>query len=227
MVATTTDGQGAASAITARSLPLFPLHAVLIPGAQLQLRIFEPRYLDLVRSCGRDDSGFGVCAILDGTESGAPAPSMDGQVSWEAGCRKRPIPAAIGTEARIVDFTTLPDGLLGITVQGARRFHVERTRVRDNGLIVADVAWLDEPAAIPLAVEHDLLATLLRRLIEHMGGAHAHTDAAAYEDAAWVSWRLAELLPIALGDRQVLLQESDPEARLQHLLDLIPRLQPE
>ena len=218
----------------ANSLPLFPLHAVLIPGAQLQLRIFEPRYLDLVRQCGRDGSGFGVCAILDGTESGAPAPSMDGQValhslrsSREAGCRKRPIPAAIGTEARIVDFTTLPDGLLGITVQGARRFHVERTRVRDNGLIVADVAWLDEPAPNQLAVEHDLLATLLRRLIEHMGGAHARVDAAAYEDAAWVSWRLAELLPISLGDRQVLLQESDPEVRLQHLLELIPRLQPE
>jgi len=192
------------------SLPLFPLNAVLVPGAQLQLRIFEPRYLDLVRQCGRDDSGFGVCAILEGTESGAPA-----------------IPAAIGTEARIVDFTTLPDGLLGITVQGRRRFHVERARVRDNGLVVADIAWLEEPALIPLAVEYDLLAALLRRLIEHMGGMHARADATAYEDASWVSWRLAELLPIALTDRQVLLQESDPETRLQHLLELIPRLQPE
>ncbi len=210
MVAATTDGQGAAPAVTARSLPLFPLHAVLIPGAQLQLRIFEPRYLDLVRQCGRDNSGFGVCLILDGREVGEPA-----------------APVALGTEARIVDFTTLPDGLLGITVQGGRRFHVERTRVRDNGLIVADVAWLSEPAPVPLAIEHDLLATLLRRLIEHMGGAHARVDAAAYEDAAWVSWRLTELLPIALGDRQALLQELDPEARLQRLLELIPRLQPE
>ncbi len=192
------------------SLPLFALHAVLIPGAQLQMRIFEPRYLDLVRQCGRDGSGFGVCLILDGREAGAAAS-----------------PVAIGTEARIVDFTTLPDGLLGITVQGARRFHVERTHVRDNGLIVADIAWLDESGPIPLAIKHDLLATLLRRLIEHMGGAHARADASAYKDAAWVSWRLAELLPIATGDRQVLLQESDPEARLQHLLELIPRLQPE
>ena len=210
MVAATTDGQGAAPAVTARSLPLFPLHAVLIPGAQLQLRIFEPRYLDLVRQCGRDNSGFGVCLILDGREVGEPA-----------------APVTLGTEARIVDFTTLPDGLLGITVQGGRRFHVERTRVRDNGLIVADVAWLDESTSIPLAIEYDLLATLLRRLIEHLGGLHARVDAAAYGDASWVSWRLAELLPIALADRQVLLQESDPHARLQHLLELIAALQPE
>jgi Lon protease-like protein len=192
------------------SLPLFPLHTVLVPGAQLRLRIFEPRYLDLVRSCSREGSGFGVCLILDGSEAGEPAS-----------------PVALGTEARIVDFTTLPDGLLGITVLGVRRFRVERTRVRDNGLIVADVLWLDEPTPTPLAVEHELLATLLRRLIEHMGGAHAHADALAYADASWVSWRLAELLPIALADRQLLLQESDPDARLRRLLGLIEKLQPE
>lgn len=228
MVATTTDGNGATSATTTlASLPLFPLHAVLVPGAQLQLRIFEPRYLDLVRSCGRANSGFGVCAILDGGESGAPAMSMDGQVSRKAGRPERPIPAALGCEARIVDFTTLPGGLLGITVLGGRRFHVERTRVRDNGLIVADVKWLNEPAQMPLEVEHDLLATLLRRLIEHTGGVHAGAAKASYADAAWVSWRLAELLPIALAERQALLQESNPDARLHHLLELIAQLQAE
>ena len=189
---------------------MFPLHAVLLPSARMQLRIFEPRYLDLVSSCARSDGGFGVCAIVEGSEAGTPA-----------------TPVAIGTEARIVDFTTLPDGLLGITIEGGRRFHVERTRVRDNGLIVADVAWLDEPDAPRLAVEHELLATVLRRLIERMGGAHASADAAAYADAAWVSWRLAELLPIPLADRQLLLQESDPQARLQRLLGLIAQLQPE
>jgi len=209
------------------SLPLFPLHAVLVPGAQLQLRIFEPRYLDLVRQCARENSGFGVCAILEGHESGAPAPFADGETSLRAGSQRLPVSAALGTEARIVDFTTLPDGLLGITIQGGRRFHVERTRVRDNGLVVADVTWLEEPMPTPLAIEYDLLAALLRRLIEHMGGVHSRADAAAYEDASWISWRLAELLPIALADRQALLQQSDPEARLQHLLELIPRLQPE
>ena len=194
----------------AASLPLFPLHTVLVPGAQLQLRIFEPRFLDLVGSCSRDGSGFGVCLILDGSEAGQPA-----------------APVAVGTEARIVDFTTLPDGLLGITVQGGRRFHVERTRVRDNGLIVAEVTWLNDPESTALAVEYDLLATLLRRLIEHIGGIHARAAMAAYADPAWVSWRLAELLPITLADRQSLLQECGPETRLQRLLELIAQLQPE
>jgi Lon protease-like protein len=200
----------AAHSASSGTLPLFPLHAVLLPSARMQLRIFEPRYLDLVSNCARSNGGFGVCAIVEGGEAGAPA-----------------TPVAIGTEAHIVDFTTLPDGLLGITVEGGRRFHVERTRVRDNGLIVADVNWLTELESTPLAVEHELLATLLRRLIERMGGTHASADATAYEDAAWVSWRLAELLPIPLTDRQLLLQESDPEARLQRLIDLIAHLQPE
>jgi Lon protease-like protein len=227
MVAATIAGRDGTAAHTPPvSLPLFPLNAVLVPGAQLQLRIFEARYLDLVRECAREDSGFGVCAILEGHESGAAAgPSADREASSQPGSRRPPVSAALGTEARIVDFTTLPDGLLGITVQGGRRFHVERTRVRDNGLVVADVKWLEEPTPTPLAIEYDLLAVLLRRLIEHMGGVHARADAAAYEDAAWISWRLAELLPIALVDRQALLQQSDPEARLQHLLELIPRLQ--
>ena len=109
----------------AQSLPLFPLHTVLVPGAALALRVFEPRYLDLVRDCGRNGSGFGVCLILDGREVGAPA-----------------TPAAFGTEARIEDFDTGPDGLLHLRLRGERRFHALRTRVRDNGLVVADVDWL-------------------------------------------------------------------------------------
>ena len=94
-------------------LPLFPLSSVLFPGGTLSLRIFEPRYLDLVKRCGRSGEGFGICLILDGREAGAPA-----------------IPAALGTEAAIVDFAMTDDGLLGLTVQGRRRFHVERTRVK-------------------------------------------------------------------------------------------------
>jgi Lon protease-like protein len=191
------------------SLPLFPLHTVLLPGMRLQLRIFEPRYVGLVAASAREDRGFGICLILEGHEAGVPA-----------------APVAIGTEAHIVDFTSLPDGLLGTTVEGSRRFHVQRTHVRDNGLIVADVDWLPEPAPERIAVEHELLATLLQRLIERMGGEHARADASAYADAAWVSWRLAELLPIAIDDRQLLLQEGDPHVRMQQLLVLVAALQP-
>ncbi|MEE7561462.1 ATP-dependent protease, partial [Xanthomonas sp. Kuri4-2] len=105
-----------------RSLPLFPLHCVLVPGAAIGLRVFERRYLDLVRDCDRSGGGFGVCLILDGHEVGAPA-----------------VPAAYGTEVRIEDFDVGADGVLVLRLRGLRRFRVVRTRIRDNGLVVGEV----------------------------------------------------------------------------------------
>ncbi len=184
------------------SLPLFPLHTVLVPGAALDLRIFERRYLDMVRDCGRSGSGFGVCLILDGNEAGAPA-----------------TPAAFGSEALIEDFDTTPDGLLSLRVRARRRFHVLRTRVRDSGLVVADIEWRedDTDASPRLRPEHALLAELLRRMLEQAGG--AEPAPLLFENAAWVGWRLAELLPLSMPQRQALLQLDDPHARLQFLLD--------
>ncbi|MGO4554143.1 LON peptidase substrate-binding domain-containing protein, partial [Stenotrophomonas sp. 2YAF22] len=101
------------------SLPLFPLHTTLLPGAAIGLRVFEPRYLDLVRETGRSGEGFGVCLILEGNEVGAPA-----------------TPAAFGVQVKIEDFDVGADGVLQLRLRGTRRFHVERTRVRDNGLVV-------------------------------------------------------------------------------------------
>lgn len=186
-------------------LPLFPLGTVLFPGGRLSLRIFEPRYLDLIRDCTRSGAGFGVCLILEGHEVGAPA-----------------VPAALGCEARVVDFSMTKDGLLGIVVRGARRFHVERTKVRDNGLIVADVAWLPEVPAPRIRPEHQLLATLLGRILDKADEAY---DKCGLEDADWVGWRLAEWLPIAAPDRQRLLQENDPHRRLQQIVDHLPEFQ--
>lgn len=182
-------------------LPLFPLHTVLVPGAALDLRIFERRYLDMVRDCGRNGSGFGVCLVLDGAEVGAPA-----------------TPAAFGTEALIEDFGSTPDGLLSLRVRGRRRFHVVHTRVRDSGLVMAEVEWREDSASPPrLRPEHALLAELLRRILEQAGG--GDPAPLLFENAAWVGWRLAELLPLAMPQRQALLQLDDPHARLQLLLD--------
>ncbi|MDN8668582.1 LON peptidase substrate-binding domain-containing protein, partial [Stenotrophomonas indicatrix] len=93
------------------SLPLFPLHTTLLPGAAIGLRVFEPRYLDLVRETGRSGEGFGVCLILEGNEVGAPA-----------------TPAAFGVQVKIEDFDVGADGVLQLRLRGTRRFHVERTR---------------------------------------------------------------------------------------------------
>lgn len=187
----------------ATTLPLFPLQAVLVPGAALDLRIFERRYLDMVGECGRGGSGFGVCLILEGDEVGTPAS-----------------PAAYGTEAVIEDFGTTPEGLLLLRVRGRRRFHVVRTRVRDSGLVMADVQFRDElEGSTRVRPEHALLAELLRRILAQATDAKREPEPALFEDAAWVGWQLAEVLPLSLTQRQALLQLDDPHARLQLLLD--------
>lgn len=191
-------------------LPLFPLGTVLLPGGQLSLRIFEPRYLDLVKRCGRTGEGFGVCLILAGREAGEPA-----------------IPATHGTEAVIVDFSLTDDGLLGLTVEGRRRFRVERTRVRDDGLVLGDVQWFEEPATQPLRDEHALLSVLLARILDKAGIEHEGIGKGLLADATWVGWRLADWLPLAPTERLALLQEPDPHARLQQLVERLPDFQPE
>ena len=189
-------------------LPLFPLSAVLFPGGPLALRIFEQRYLDLVRDCARRSCGFGVCLILQGREAGEPA-----------------VPAAVGTVARITDFYTLPDGLLGISAEGGERFQVTTTRVRDNGLVHGEVRFWPEEPRIPVPPEHGLLATILERLIEKAGGPFAKAERSCYDDASWVGFRLAEMLPIEQPDRQRLLQVTDPVERLSCLTHYVPRFQ--
>jgi uncharacterized protein len=187
------------------TLPLFPLRTVLVPGGSLGLRIFETRYLDLVRDCGRSGTGFGVCLILDGLEAGQPA-----------------TPAAVGTEARIEDFGKSGDGLLTLQVRGVRRFRVRETRVRSNGLVVGEVDWCDPDPDDELRPEHGLLGSLLRQAIDQVGGEYADAPPARFDEAAWVGWRLTEMLSLTYPQRQALLQEDDPHLRLDQLLALMP-----
>lgn len=189
-------------------LPLFPLASVLFPGGQLQLRIFEPRYLDLVRECTRYGTGFGVCLILQGSEVGDPA-----------------VPSAIGTVARITDFHRDESGLLGIVATGGPRFRVARSRVRSDGLLRGDAeVWPDEPE-LPVPVEFALLQSILERLVETMAPHWKHAPRSAYDDASWVGLRLAELLPLDAAEQQQMLELSDPIVRLQELRDILPRFQ--
>lgn len=186
------------------TLPLFPLQTVLVPGGALDLRVFEPRYLDLVRECGRSGSGFGVCLIAQGGEVGTPA-----------------TPMACGTEARIEDFGTGADGLLQLRVRGGRRFDVVSTRVRDNGLMMAEVRWRAPDPDHALQPQHALLGEVLRRILDQVGEVGMPVPEAGFNQAAWVGWRLAELLPLLPLQRQCLLEDDDPGRRLDQLLRLM------
>ncbi|TAN08521.1 MAG: peptidase S16 [Rhodanobacteraceae bacterium] len=189
-------------------MPLFPLNTVLFPGGVLGLRIFEARYLDMVRECTRDDGRFGICLIMRGQEVGEPA-----------------LPAAVGTLARIVDFDTLPDGVLGITVTGGTRFRVHRSRVRNNGLAVGEIRHWPDEARVEVPVEFSLLPAILERLAEQAGLSWRNGPRERYDDASWVGFRLAELLPLDDHERQGLLETTDPLERLAMLRDAMPRFQ--
>lgn len=196
--------------MSASDLPLFPLRTVLFPGGDLRLRIFEPRYLDLVRQCSRDGSPFGVSLILDGVEACGPA-----------------LPAATGTTARIVDFYALPDGLLGLRCVGESRFRVRQTRMRDTGLIIGEVEAMHTFEPEPVAPQHGLLAQLLERLLDHFGGPHAGAGKAQLDDAHWVGFRLAEMLPFESEARQALLELDSAQQRLDDILSALPQFQSE
>ena len=191
-------------------LPLFPLNTVLLPGSRLELRIFEPRYLDMIRDCMRAQSGFGVCLITRGEEIGIGA-----------------VPASMGTHARIVDFCSLPDGLLGITALGDHRFVAERTHTSPSGLLLAEVHMLSivPPQAIP--AEYAVLVTILQRLADQDDSELSQAAKHCFDDADWVGYRLADRLPITLVERQQFLEIDSAIARLDQLAQWLPRFQKE
>lgn len=178
------------------SLPLFPLHTVLFPGGVLPLRIFEPRYLDLVSDCLRNDQGFGVCLISAGQEVGAAAEAYQ-----------------VGTSARIQDWDNTPEGLLAVTVRGERRFRILRLEVRADQLSVAEVEWIAEAPQCALPVEYAPLARLLDHLLDDLEPPFK-TLPRALDDAGWVGARLIELLPLDPVEKQALLELDDPLLRL-------------
>jgi Lon protease-like protein len=183
------------------SIALFPLNIVLFPDGPLPLRIFETRYVDMVRRCMRGDLNFGVVLIREGGEVG-PAQTFD-----------------VGTLARITDFDQLPDGLLGLSCVGERRFRVVKRSVQTDGLNIADVEWLPMEPTVPVPERHARLADLLRSVLPQLGEVYTDIEM-RLDDAAWVGHRLAEILPIPLPEKQTYLEMDDPIQRLELLAPL-------
>lgn len=191
-----------------RHIPLFPLGVVLFPGGHLPLRIFEQRYLGMVRDCSRDNSTFGIVAVL---------PALPGDTGGPL--------APVGTLAQITDFYSTADGLLGISTLGMQRFRVGTARADGTGLLRADVMMLEEAGSHPVPPQYGLLARLVHSLVEQVGGPHAQSTPAQRDDALWVARRLAEFLPLDLAEKQQLLELDDAEPQLHLLLDWLPRFQ--
>lgn len=194
--------------MSARTQPLFPLGSVLFPGGPLSLRIFEARYIDMVGRCMKDGGGFVVVLIVEGREAGSGALTT----------------AAVGTEARIVDFNRLEDGLLGLSCVGGERLRVVRAWRQDDGLNLAEVTPLAPDPAVVVPADCAHLSEALRRLYPDLGPSYTGITP-LFDDAAWVGNRLAELSPLEPGVKQGLLELEDPVERLRYLAPMI-RLDP-
>ncbi len=190
-----------------RELPLFPLHAVLFPGGPLPLRIFEPRYLDMVSRCLREQTGFAIVLLGDGDDSNAA-------VSF----------AATGTEARIVDFDRLEGGLLGISCIGLGRVRIVEAWRDPDGLNRGRVLEIGADPVVPVPPEQAWLSEVVMQVLPEAGDTYQHVE--RHEDAAWIGNRLAELLPLSLADKQSLLELTDPLERLAALEPAVRRDRP-
>lgn len=192
-------------------IPLFPLGQVLFSGGRMPLRIFEPRYLDLVGRCMKTETGFGIVLIRAGSEA------------RRQGDDQPPSLFEIGTYARIVDFNELPNGMLGIVCVGKEKFRILRSWQAPDHLTMAEAEFLPEEPPSPLDDEFKPLVETLRVLVKHplVQQLGLGVD---YDDARSVSWRLTELLPLEPVRKQELLQMQDARERLAAIGRLVAKL---
>ncbi|MFN3750335.1 MAG: LON peptidase substrate-binding domain-containing protein [Thiobacillus sp.] len=185
------------------TLPLFPLQTVVFPGGRLPLRVFEQRYIEMVKQAIAGNTPFGICAIREGQEVGTPA-----------------VPCEVGTLVHITDWDMPESGILHIDTQARERFVVRSTRTEPSGLIVGTVdAVSAEPAA---AIPDDLAlgVQILRHIVGEFG-ADRFPAPLAFDDAAWVGFRLSEVLPLKLSVKQNLLEMNDSVTRLRILVEFL------
>lgn len=181
---------------------MFPLPTVLFPEGPLPLRVFEPRYVDMVGRCMREDEPFGVIRIQ---ENGEPSRTGLGK---------------IGTLAIIADWFRSDGGLLGILAIGSLRFKLHSTAVQPDGLRTGNIEELPPERQVPLPPEFISMSTALQHLIQRLERLYQGIEK-RFDDASWVSLRLAEILPIGLEHKQHCLELEDPVARLRYLRPLI------
>jgi len=188
-------------------IPLFPLRTVLFPKGKLPLQIFEPRYVDLVTSSLKKDSGFGVVLIERGHEvvrANQPVP---------------PEIHSIATYAKITDWNTLDNGCLGITVSGEQKIRIGETSTEPNHLLVADVTFMEQdPALFP--EEHEELLDILNQLMEHPLAKRLDLSPQS-QSAEFVSCLLSQFLPISEDEKYRLLCLHSALERLEELQSLI------
>lgn len=180
--------------------PLFPLSAHLLPGGRLALRIFEPRYVRMVKTACANDSGFVMCMLN---------PQADVNTNQHI--------YPLGTFAKVVDFTVLPDGLLGITVEGQYNVEVSHIETEDDGLRTGQCSTMELPEQRIDNQQVSHVSEKLKEVFEQYQELRNLYDEFDYEDPIWVMNRWMELLPIDVETKQRFLAEKSYQNVLDYL----------
>jgi Lon protease-like protein len=180
---------------------IFPLQTVLFPGGTLPLKVFEQRYVEMTKICLRDNRPFGVCLIREGHEVGTPA-----------------LPEPVGCLATIRNWEMPHPGMFMLEAEGQQRFRILDQQAAKNGLISASIETIEaEPAA---AADEATCVDLLKTIISRIGAQHFPAPH-RLDDAVWVGYRLAEVLPLPMRVKQELLELGDSHIRLQRIRALL------
>lgn len=188
-----------------KTLPLFPLNTVVFPGGRLPLRIFEQRYLEMIKQAIANDSPFGICAIREGAETGNPA-----------------VPYDVGTCMRITDWDMPQTGILHIETIALERFVIRSTHTEPSGLLIGTVEDVSVESAAPIPDDLELPVEILRHIIGEYGDAH-FPEPHQLDNAVWVGYRLSEVLPLTLSIQQNLLEMNDSVMRLRILTEFLKK----
>ena len=181
--------------------PIFPLRTILFPESRLPLRIFEPRYLDMVSQCMREDSEFGIILSRETNQ-----PKMFETYN-------------VGTMAKIIDWNQGNDGLLGLTTIGTQKFKLLTMTKQDDGLNIGQIERIDKEGEFKPTENFSYLISLLKAILDDIN--LYNDDEKKFDSASWVSFRFAEILPLKLEDKQKCLEIDDPIIRLNFLEPLI------
>ncbi len=184
-----------------QNCPIFPLRTMLFPDSRLPLRIFEPRYIDMVSKCMKDSLEFGVILSRESND-----PKMFETYN-------------IGTMAKIIDWEQGNDGLLGITTIGTNKFKLLGMNKQEDGLNIGDVEIIEREGDFKPTENFSNLVSLLKAILDDIN--LYNEDEKKFESASWVSFRFAEILPLKLEDKQKCLEIDDPIIRLNYLEPLI------
>jgi uncharacterized protein len=188
-------------------VPLFPLKTVLFPGGVLPLKVFETRYIDMVRECMKREVPFGVVLIKSGQEVGAPAD-----------------PESVGCFAHISQWDMPNLGVMMLRTEGGERFRILETRVLADNRLEARVEAIEADNEIPVSTIHVDCAKALKIVIDDLetkgeaelgaGFDSPFARPVRLDSAGWVANRWCEILPIPLKARQKLMELDDPGSRL-------------